>query len=261
MSQHATAPDRPDSPVLSAAIEAGPLAAALDAVGTLVDECVLQVGPGGVVVEAQDPATVALVALELPADAFETYDAPETRLGVALDRLREVVGMADGDERVRLAVDGATRRLHLQVGELAYTLGLLDPDSVRSPPESTDFSDAFAATVTLSGRQVADAVAAADMVSDHLALGVDADADLLSVAAEGDTDSVRLEYPAADCAGFEGGAARSLYSVSYLDSIARAIPPDRDVTLRTGEEAPLELSFSMAAASVRYVVAPRISRS
>jgi proliferating cell nuclear antigen len=261
MSQRPTpTEDDPASGPLDAVVDADPLQSALDAVAAVVDECVLQVGPDGLTVDAQDPATVALVSLDLPADEFEAYDAAETRLGVDLGRLRDVVGMADGDELVRLAVDEETRTLHVQVGELAYTLGLIDPDAVRSPPESTDFSEAFTATVALEGEAVADAVQAADMVSDHLELGVDPGEDLLYASAEGDTDTVRLEFPSEECAGFEAGEARSLYSVSYLDAITSVLPGDADLTLRTGEEAPMSLSFSLDGADVTYVVAPRISK-
>lgn len=262
MSRQPTTDDRrtDSEPAFAAVVEAPALRTALDAVAAVVDECVIQVTPEGLAVDAQDPATVALVSLEVPASAFEAYEAGETTLGVDLERFRDVVGMADRDELVRLGVDDESRTLHVRVGELSYALGLLDPDTVRSPPESTDFSDALAATVVLDGGTIVDAVSAADMVSDHLAIGIE-EGETLYAAAEGDTDSVRVERGADDCEAFDPAPAHSLFSVSYLDAVASVVPGDAAVTLQLGEEAPLKLAFDLADGSVRYVVAPRISRS
>ena len=259
MSQHSV-PETPrtdsEHPFV-ATVEADPLRTALDAVDALVGECVLRATPDGLAVDAQDPATVALVSMDLPASVFETYDSGGTDLGVDLERFGDVVGMADRDELVRLAFDAETRSLDVRVGELAYTLGLVDPDAIRSPPEGVDYEDHLTAAVTLSGADLAQAVRAADMVADHLALGVDADEDLLYATAEGDVDCVRIEHHADDCEAFESGAAHSLFSVSYLRSMVRVVPGDAPVRLRLGEEAPLELSFPLAGGSVTYFLAPR----
>lgn len=209
----------------------------------------------GLAVDAQDPAAVTLTSLDLPARAFERYDAGAAVLGVDLERFGDVVGMADADETVRLGLDAETRTLDVRVGDLAYTLGLVDPDAIRSPPEDVDYEDHLMATVTLSGADLAHAVRAADMVADHCALGV-ADGHLYA-SAEGDVDSVRVEQDAADCERFEAGPAHSLFSVSYLDTITRVVPADAPVTLRLGEEAPLELSFPLAGGDVTYFLAPR----
>lgn len=248
-------------PPFDATAPAATLDAALAAVDALVGECVLQVRPDGLAVDAQDPASVAMVALEVPADAFEAYEAGETALGVDLDRLRSVVGMADRGEPVRLALDPETRTLRVRLGELSYTLGLVDPDAIRTAPDIGDLSEQFTAAATVEGRAFAQWVAAADMVSEHLALGVDAEDRYLYASADGDTDAVRIEHPDDDCVDFEAGDAHSLFSVSYLDAVAGVVPPDAHVRLRLGEDAPAELAFDHDGGSVRYLVAPRMQMS
>lgn len=243
-----------------ATIPAGPFRAALDAIDALVAECVLQAGPDGLTVAAQDPATVAMVDLALPADVFERYEADGTPLGVDLERLGDVVGMADGDDPVAMGYDAETRTLDLRVDEVAYTLGLVDPDAIRSAPD-VDYEDHLAATVALPGGAFTHAVTACDMVADHCALGVDPDAGHLYATAEGDVDSVRIEHHADDCEAFDGGAAHSLFSTSYLDAMARVVPADATVRLRLGEEAPLEVSFDLEGSSVTYFLAPRRTTS
>lgn len=260
MSQNTTAEQQSTAPEASftAIVRGGPLQAAVDAVAALVEECVVEVGPDGLSVAAQDPATVAMVSLDLPASTFESYESTGAELGVDLERLGDVVGMAGADEPVRLELDAETRTLHVRVGELAYTLGLVDPDAVRSPPERIDLAERYTAAVTLDGREVDNFVRAADMVADHLELGVDEDH--LYASADGDTDAVRVEHPADDCGSFDvdGDDPDSLFSVSYLDSVARVVPPDADARVRFGDGEPVEFTFDLAGGSVQYVVAPRI---
>lgn len=256
-----TDPQSPTDPAFSAIVSADTLGTTLDALSVLVDECVVRVGDDGIAVDAMDPATVGMVSLTLDAEAFEAYDAAEAdlRLGVALDRLSDVVGIADSGQAVRLAFDGETRMLHVHVGELAYTLALIDPDAIRSPPDRIDLADQYTASVTLSGSGFGRAVDAAEMVADYLALGVEDDA--LYVRAEGDTDTVEVEFPAADCEAFDPGPAHSLFSLDYLSSVNRAVPTARPVRLRFGEEAPVEAAFDIAEGdgTVTFVVSPRMT--
>jgi len=256
-----TAPPR--DPAFSAVAAPNTLTTALDAVGAIVDECVLAVDETGVSVEAMDPATVAMVSLDLDADAFDAFDVDtDRRLGVPLERLRDVVGIADAGQPVELAFDASTRLLHVQVGELAYTLALVDPDAIRSPPDRVDLADQYEGGATLGGAGVARAVDAADMVADHLALG--AAADHLYVRADGDTDSVEIEFPADDCEALDAPeSAESLFSLQYLDSVTGATPSDRPVDLRFGDEAPIEVAFDVAdgAGRVAFVVSPRMTRA
>jgi proliferating cell nuclear antigen len=255
----------PTDPPFTATGAASVLETALDDVAVLVDECVLHVDDDGITVDAMDPATVAMVSLSVDAGAFEAYSAPADglRLGVALDRLRDVLGMADGNQLVKLAFDPEKRTLHVRVGELAYTLALVDPDAIRSPPDTVDLADQYAATVSLPGREVSRAVAAADMVSDHLEMGVDEGDERFYVRADGDTDTVAVDFPAGDCEEFDAGDAHSLFSLQYLSAVERAVPADEAVRLRLGEEAPVEVEFAVADGhgTARYVVSPRLTQN
>lgn len=251
-------------PTFQAVTAAGVIADAVDAVDALVEECIVAAGPGGLTAAAQDPATVALVSLDLPASAFESYEASGVDLGVDLGRLGDVVGMADADDPVHLALDAESRTLGVRVGELVYTLGLIDPEVIREPPDMGDLSDRFAADVTIAGREVAHFVRAADMVADHLELGATDEG--FSAAAEGDADEVRVDHPGDECEAFDvdrgddADEVTSLFSVSYLDAVAGVVPGDADVRVRFGDGQPVEFTFDRDGGSVRYVVAPRIRK-
>jgi len=98
------------------------------------------------------------------------------------------------------------------------------------------------------------------MVSDHIALGVDATDEYFYVDAEGDTDDVHLELTEEDLIDLQAGDAHSLFSLDYLNDMNKAIPKDAEVTAELGEEFPVKLHFEIAEGlgHVTYMLAPRI---
>lgn len=245
------------TPEFTATVDPERLLTALEAVGAFVDECRIAIDPEGLSVQAVDAAAVAMVDLSLSDSAFETFEATTGEFGVNLVRLTDVVGVADGDE-VHLALDAEAGTLRVQVGELDYTLGLIAPDAIRSPP-SMDGLDPAPARVSLSAEQFGRALGAAEMVADCATVGVNEDDSEFYVAATGDTDDVRYELPATECGRFETGDAESTVSLSYLGSVEGAVPRDVTVTVALGTERPVEPAFEFAGGDgqVDYLVAPR----
>ena len=244
--------------MFKAIVSSGTLKAALDSVGVLVDECKIRLDEDELTIRAVDPANVGMVNLTLDAGAFESYETDGGVIGVNLQRLEDIAGMAGSDDLVHLELDEETRKLHISIDGLEYTLALIDPDSIRKEPDLPDLD--LPATVVIEGRDIDRAVKAADMVSDHIALGVDADAEEFYVDAEGDTDDVHLELGRDDLIDLTAGEARSLFSLDYLKEMNKAIPKDAEVHINLGEEFPVELEFEIAEGSgqVTYVLAPRI---
>ncbi|WP_267641583.1 DNA polymerase sliding clamp [Haloarchaeobius amylolyticus] len=244
--------------MFKAIVSAETLKTTLDSVSVLVDECKIHLNDDGLEIRAVDPANVGMVDLRLSASAFESYEADGGIIGVNLSRLEDIAGMADSGQLVELELDEETRKLHIQIDGLEYTLALIDPDSIRKEPDIPDLD--LPAEVKIEGKDINRAVKAADMVSDHIALGVDSDAGQFYVDAEGDTDDVHLELDKSDLIDLQTGEAHSLFSLDYLKDMNKAIPKDAEVTLELGEEFPVKLSFDIAEGqgTVLFVLAPRI---
>jgi proliferating cell nuclear antigen len=244
--------------MFKAIVSADTLTETLDSVSVLVDECKIHLDEDGLSIRAVDPANVGMVDLDLGAAAFESYEADGGVIGVNLSRLEDIAGMADAGQLVQLELDEETRKLHIQIDGLEYTLALIDPDSIRQEPDIPDLD--LPAHVVIEGADINRAVTAADMVSDHIALGVDTAAEQFYVDAEGDTDDVHLELDRDDLIDLEAGDAHSLFSLDYLKDMNKAIPKDAEVELELGDEYPVKLHFDIAEAQghVTYMLAPRI---
>ena len=232
---------------------------ALNPVSTLVDECKIRLDGSGLSIRAVDPANVGMVDLELAAGEFESYEADGELVGVNLSRLEDIVGMADAGQLIQFELDEQTRKLHIQIDGLEYTLALIDPDSIREEPDIPDLD--LPAEVVVEGGDIGRAVTAADMVSDHIALGVDEGEELFYVDAEGGTDDVHFELGPEDYISLAPGEAHSLFSLDYLKDMGKAIPGDAEVTIELGEAFPVKMHFGGGddgKSQVTYLLAPRI---
>jgi proliferating cell nuclear antigen len=231
----------------SAIIEANRLDQTINTLSVIVDESRIHLNELGIRLAAVDPASVAMDETTVTEDAFESYQADGGVLGVDLDKLSDVVSMADEGDLIQMSLDG-----------LEYTLALIDPDSIRQETDIPDLD--LPARVVIEGSNIDRAVRAADMVSDHIEFIVDADDEVFRVHAEGDTDDVDLELGRDDLIDLEAGTADSLFSLDYLKDLNKAIPEDAEVELRLGENFPVKLSYEYAdgAATVTQMLAPRI---
>ena len=244
--------------MFKAIVSAETLKDALDSVSVLVDECKIRLNEEEFAIRAVDPANVGMVDLSLAAAAFESYEADGGVIGVNLGRLEDIAGMANSGDLIHLELDEETRKLHIQIDGLSYTLALIDPDSIRQEPDIPDLD--LSAEIILEGSQLSRGITAADMVSDHIALRVDADDEAFYIEAEGDTDDVDLELDSEDLIDLTAGEADSLFSLDYLKDMNKAIPNSTEVTAELGEEFPVKLHYEFAEGlgQVTYMLAPRI---
>ncbi len=244
--------------MFKAIVSASTLRDALDSVSVLVDECKIRLNEDELAIRAVDPANVGMVDLSLDAAAFESYESDGGIIGVNLGRLEDIAGMANSGDLVHLELDEETRKLHIQIDGLSYTLALIDPDSIRQEPDIPDLD--LPASIVVEGAQLARGIKAADMVSDHIALRVDEEAETFHIEAEGDTDDVDLELGTDDLIDLQAGPANSLFSLDYLKDMNKAIPSDAEVTVELGEEFPVKLHYQFAEGQgqVTYMLAPRI---
>ncbi|WP_430504132.1 DNA polymerase sliding clamp [Haloparvum sp. PAK95] len=244
--------------MFKAIVSASTLQDALDSVSVLVDECKVRLNEEELAIRAVDPANVGMVDLSLEAAAFESYEADGGVIGVNLARLQDIAGMASSGDLIHLELDEETRKLHIAIDGLSYTLALIDPDSIRQEPDIPDLD--LASEIVVEGTQLDRGITAADMVSDHIRLRVDEDEEAFYIEAEGDTDDVDLKLEREDLIDLTAGPADSLFSLDYLKDMNKAIPSDAEVVVELGEEFPVKLHYSFAEGlgNVTYMLAPRI---
>lgn len=230
---------------------------ALEAVAPLSDEVKFTISPDGIKLKAVDPANIAMVFLDLPAAAFEYYQADACELGIDLVRLGDVLSMADKGENVTIELDAETHKLKVGVGSLSYTVGLIDPSAIRKEPRIPEID--LPTSVTISGSVLRKAIKAAEKVSDHVILGVDDTTFFME--AKGDIDSLKLQIPANELLTLRSGESRSLFSLDYLIDMIKAAGKADEVVLELGLDYPIKMRFQINKnVSIIYLMAPRIEQ-
>ncbi|AXG08365.1 DNA polymerase sliding clamp (plasmid) [Haloplanus rubicundus] len=230
----------------------------LSSLRALVDEARIRVTEDGLTVRAVDSANVAMDDLELEAAAFESFEASPGTLGLNLDRLADPVRLASKDDLVQLFLDPESGKLIVVVDGLRYSMACIDSKTVRAEPTPPEFD--LPAAVTVDRDALQRGVKAADLVSDHVRLRMEAGADALVIEAEGDTDAVTLELDGDDIEVLAAGDASTLFSLDYCKKLVRTIPARTPVTLDLGEDFPLILSYELADGdgTITRMLAPRI---
>lgn len=224
----------------------------------LVDECTLHLDEDGIRIRAVDPANVGMTDLHLGEAAFESYRADGAIIGVNLSRFKNIIEMANAGQLVHLDLDEGARNMDVEFGGVHYSLALLDPDSIRDEPDIPELP--LEARVTVATDEFRQAVRLADMVADHISLGVRPDEPAFVVDAEGDADDVEVVLDQEDLAAIEPADAESLFSLEYLGGMSKAATTAEEVDIELGTEFPAKLHFPIGEGhgSATYMVAPRI---
>jgi hypothetical protein len=101
-------------------------------------------------------------------------------------------------------------------------------------------------------------VQAADLCSNYIKVQAEQGSDELRLTAKGDVDEADLTISGDDHEVINAGAAESKLSLSYLQDVIG--PMDGMVSVRAGEELPVEFRWSRAdrAVTSEAMIAPRI---
>ena len=242
--------------MFTAVINAELLRDSIAALAVIVDEVRFKINSEGISVKAVDPANVAMGIFELGSTAFKEYNADECEIGIDLNKITDLLGIAEKTDLVKMELEEKSQKLLINIGELSYTLSLLDPSTIRAEPRVPQIE--LPVKIVMNGADLRRAVKAAEKISDHLLMGVSGD--IFYMEAKGDTDQVRIEMGRDQLIDLKSGDACSLFSLDYLSDIVKPTSKINEVTLSLGRDFPVLIDFELAngAGKISYLLAPRI---
>ena len=242
--------------MLHARCKADVLKTLIDATSTLVDEVKINVAPEGLNLKAVDPAHVAMVELNLKSGAFQEYKADAMEMGVDLEKFKEVLKLASGDDEVEMDFDPAAHRLVMKIGNVTRRMSLVDTSGMSDPKvPKLDLP----AKVVVMPSELERGIKAAEAIADHVALVADKDG--FELLAEGDTDQVHLKLDKSMLAELKvSERAKSLFSLDYFSNMVKAAKSSQGIELHLGTDYPVRMEFDLAGGNghVTYLLAPRI---
>jgi len=228
----------------------------VETLGVVVEEARLDFAEDGLSVRVVDPSHVAMIKMEVDSAAFETWEVDETKLGLEMRKLKDILSLATADDMVELAYNDESGQATINIGRIDLKLRPLD-NTTLNPPNVPSLE--LPCGVTIAGSDFGQALRAARQVGDLVNLSLTETT--FSVNVNGSTDSVHVEFSkdelvAIDCSE----AARSQYSLTYLIPMTKIMQGIPNVNLRFGENFPLMITFDFAdgAGHVEYFLAPRV---
>jgi proliferating cell nuclear antigen len=244
--------------MLKATIDADIFRESIDVISALVGECRLHIDGSGIKTRAVDTSNVAMVSLELDADAFQSYSATELEIGLDIAKMKNILGMVGKSDPIDLELDAEGRKLQISFRSYRYSISLLDTKTIRKDPNPPSLN--LPAVVKITGDALNNAIKAAAVVSDKIALKVDPERSVFIMIAEGDTDNIKLELGREDLEFVESAEAHSLFSLDYLKDMGKVIGRADTVEIRLGIDHPVQFIFTIAQEKgrVTYLLAPRI---
>jgi proliferating cell nuclear antigen len=244
--------------MLKATIDADILKESIDALSALVTECRLHTDENGMITRAVDTANVAMISLTLKKEAFESYSSTKNELGLDIAKMKNIFGMMGKNDIITLELPEESHKLKISFEGYRYSLTLLDANTIRKDPNPPNID--LPGKVVLSGAELNNAIKAASVVSDKIALGIDPAAQVFYMTAEGDTDHIRREFGKGEVNFLNAVEARSLFSLDYLKDMGKVMNRAAEVEVSLGMDHPAKFSFYIAGGNghVEYLLAPRI---
>ncbi|HXX55976.1 MAG TPA: DNA polymerase sliding clamp [Methanoregula sp.] len=244
--------------MLKATIDADIFREFIEAINALVPECRLHTTENGLTTRAVDTANVAMVGLELRKEAFDSYKATTSQLGIDLSKMKNIFNMAGKGDLISLDLPDNAQKMSVAVHGYHYSVTLLDTNTIRKDPNPPTIN--LPGKIVIAGEDFNNAMKAAAVISDKIALGINPKDQTFYLVAEGDTDNIRREFSKDELKSLTPNEARSLFSLDYLKDMGKVMSRASEVEIFLGIDHPVRFSFDIAGGNghVEYLLAPRI---
>ena len=244
--------------MLKATIDADIFRESIDAIAALVTECRLHTAEDHIRTRAVDTANVAMISLDLQSTAFNSFSATVGEAGLDITKMKNIIGMMGKGDALALNLLDEDRKLEMNFGGYRYSITLLDVNTIRKDPNPPAID--LPGKAVLRGDALNNAIKAASVISDKIALGIDPEAMTFYMEAEGDTDHIKLALGEDELIALNPVQARSLFSLDYLKDMGRVMARAEEVEVHLGIDHPVRFTFDIADGNghVEYLLAPRI---
>ncbi len=228
----------------------------MSVISTVVDEVKMTIHPDSLTMKAIDPAHVAMIDTVVEKDAFISYEADETEIGLDLDKIRSVLKLAGPNDTICMEHDPDQGLLTMVIGNIERRMALVDTGSLSDPKvPKVDLP----ASVKVRLDQLQKGIRAAESVSDTDHIKIEVNTEGFELSCSGDTDLASLKVPASELEMSIEGAVHSMYPLDYFSNIVKVIPSEI-VEIQLDVDYPVKLLFDLADghAHITYLLAPRI---
>ncbi len=231
----------------------------IEAIAVLIDEAEFLIDENGLALKATDPSQISMVDFFLEKAAFKEFNSGgKVKIGLDLDYLRQVMSRAKADDQLTLELDESKSRLNVRFkgpSSRRFNLPLIDISAAELPNPKIEFD----AEVKMLASVLQDALKDASLVSSHVSLGVaDNRFAVKADSSKGNLDSVTEKDKKNLLELNVKKEAMSMFPLDYLQDMLKAAQSGTAVELQLKGNAPIQVSYGIGKAKIKYFLAPRI---
>jgi len=239
--------------------KAGDFQKSIDAIAVLIDEAEFILDENGLALKATDPSQISMIDFFLEKAAFKEFDVKEkAKIGLDLDYLRQIMSRAKTDDELTIELDSDQNRLNVKfkgASTRKFNLPLIDISAAELPNPKIEFD----AEVKLLASVLQDALKDAALVSSHVSVGIEADKFIVRAdSSKGNLDSVTEKDKKHLIELNAKKDAMSMFPLDYLQDMIKAAQSATELQINLKENAPIEISYEIGKAKIKYFLAPRI---
>lgn len=230
----------------------------MEAISVLIDEAELVVSQNGLELKATDPSQISMVDFSLPKKAFTKFEAIDTRLGLDLDYLNQVLSRAQSADELVLGLDDKKAFLTVTFrgsAERSFQVPLIDISSSDVPNPRIEFDSELVITAGFLQSAFKDAA----LISSHVVLGCTEEKFFVKATSskgnlneevKQNKDTLPELRVKREC--------KSMFPLDYLQDMLKVASSDTKVNLFIKSNAPIRVSYPIGEANISYFLAPRI---
>ena len=242
--------------MFKAELKAETLKSLVYVVSTLVDEVKFCTHEDSVSMKAIDPAHIAMIKILIDKEAFVSYEADESEIGLDLDKVKSIIKLAAPSDIIMMEHDPDQGRLTMTIGNLVRRMSLVETNGMADPrvPQIE-----VSSSIRIPVEELQKGIRASESISDHLKLTLSPDC--FELSCEGDIDLASLKVPASDKVVISSDVTvKSQYPLDFFSNIVKVIPGGTEVELKFQDDYPVMVFFTLADGHVHvnYLLAPRI---
>lgn len=239
--------------------KAGDFQKSVNAISALIDEAEFVVNENGLALKAADPSQVAMVDFFVDKKAFKEFDAKEeTKIGLDLDYLNQVMGRAKPTDELTLEIsDNYLKARFRGASNRSFDMPLLDLSTTVGELPNPQITETQTASIKAS--ILLDGFKDASLVSSHASIGAEENAFAIKTNSSKGEFDLKIEKDnknLLEASSTEEGL--SMFPLDYLQDILKGTYGNTVVGLRMKKDSPIEITYSIGAAELKYFLAPRI---
>ncbi|PIY81673.1 proliferating cell nuclear antigen (pcna) [Candidatus Pacearchaeota archaeon CG_4_10_14_0_2_um_filter_35_33] len=225
-------------------------------ISDLVTEVRLKISKEGVNLVAVDPASVAMVYFNIPADLFSTFEAEkEEVLGINLDNLKNVLRRCGLGSKLVLEKGDEENILKLSIQDKIkrdFSLALIDVEGEEREMPQWEFDS----VVKMDSDAFVDVIEDCKVVSD--ACTFIAEPNKFVVEAKG-LNSARAEF-SSDEVEIHSGNSIARFSLEYLSKFVKGAKVSNKAVLNFSDNHPMRINFPTGNVMLSFILAPRVEQ-